>query len=123
MDLNDIADYKTSERVFADFIELSTLVKKGIETCLLVYISIKPIPSGWMYCDKMKMTNDLIKLYVSNHDNPYYLDTSTPMIGKNGRPKPYLFTSDSLQLSEEGYDMWSSAVNSSLDSTLVKGCY
>ena len=76
-----------------------------------------------MYCDKMKMINDLIKLYVSNHDNPYYLDTSTPMIGKNGRPKPYLFTSDSLQLSEEGYDMWSSAVNSSLDSTLVKGCY
>ena len=40
MDLNDIADDKTSEEVFADFIELSTLVKKGIETCLLFYISI-----------------------------------------------------------------------------------
>ena len=75
-----------------------------------------------MYCDKMKMINDLIKLYVSNHDNPYYLDTSTPMIGKNSWSKPYLFTSDSPQLSE-GYDMWSSDVNSSLDSTRVKGCY
>ena len=46
---NDIATDKTPEQVFADFIDLSTLVKEGIENCLLVYIPIKPSPSRWKY--------------------------------------------------------------------------
>jgi hypothetical protein len=28
------------------------------------------------------------------------------MIGDNGRPKPSLYISDSLHMSDEGYDIW-----------------
>ena len=68
----------------------------------------------------MKMTNDLIKLYVRDHDYLYYLNTATLMIGENGRPIPDLFVSDSLHLSTKGYDLWSSLANSILDSISVK---
>jgi len=38
------------------------------------------------------------------------------MIGKNGKPKSDLFVKDSLHLNSNGYDLWSSEVNSFLDS-------
>ena len=114
---NDIADNKSPEKVLDDFIEFTTLVNDKIAHCALVFIPIKPSPSRWKYWPKMKMTNDLIKLYVRDYDNLYYLDTATPMIGENGRPIPNLFVSDSLHLSTKGYDLWSSIANSFLDST------
>ena len=117
---NDIADNKSPEQVLDDFIEFSNLVNDKIANCALVFIPIKPSPSRWKYWSKMKMTNNLIKLYVSDYDNLYYLDTATPMIGSNGRPIPDLFVSDSLHLSKKGYNLWSSVTNSFLDSISVK---
>ena len=113
---NDIADNKSPEQVLDDFIELTTLVNDKIDNCALVFIPIKPSPSRWRYWPKMKITNDLIKLYVRDHDYLYYLDTATLMIGENGRPIPHLFLNDSLHLSTKGYDLWSSVANSFLDS-------
>ena len=61
---NDIADNKSPEQVLDDFIEFTTLVNNKIAHCALVFIPIKPSPSRWKYWPKMKMTNDLIKLYL-----------------------------------------------------------
>jgi lysophospholipase L1-like esterase len=46
----------------------------------------------------------------------YYSDTATPMLDITGKPYSDLFVSDSLHLSEKGYDLWSKVLTSTLDS-------
>ena len=52
----------------------------------------------------MKKANSLIKDYAKNNEKVFYIDTATPMIGKNGKPKSDLFVKDSLHLNSNGYD-------------------
>ena len=39
----------------------------------------------------MKKSNSLIKDYAKNNEKVFYIDTATPVIGKNGKPKSDLF--------------------------------
>ena len=64
----------------------------------------------------MKKANSLIKDYAKNNEKVFYIDTATPMIGKNGKPKSDLFGKDRLHLNSNGYDLWSLDINSFLDS-------
>ena len=64
----------------------------------------------------MKKANSVIKDYAKYDEKVFYIDTATPMIGKNGKPKSDLFVKDSLHLNSNGYDIWSSEVNSFFDS-------
>ena len=64
----------------------------------------------------MKKANSLIKDYAKNDEKVFYIDTATPMVGKNGKPKSDLFVKDSLHLNSNGYDLWSFDINSFLDS-------
>ena len=49
-------------------------------------------------------------LSVEVPDPTEFVDIDSPMIGDNGEPKPELFVSDGLHLSEQGYQLWSSLV-------------
>ena len=113
---NDIADKKSPMMLLDDFKIFADLVNKKIDECLIVFIPIKPSPSRWGFWEKMKKANSFIKDYAKNNEKVFYIDTATPMIGKNGKPKSDLFVKDSLHLNSNGYDLWSSKVNSFLDS-------
>ena len=113
---NDIADKKSPIMLLDDFKKFADLVNDKIDECSIVFIPIKPSPSRWRFWEKMKEANSLIKNYAKNNEKVFYIDTSSPMIGKNGKPKSDLFLKDSLHLNSNGYDLWSSEVNSFLDS-------
>ena len=113
---NDIADKKSPMMLLDDFKIFADLVNKKIDECLIVFIPIKPSPSRWRFWGKMKEANSLIKNYAKNNEKLFYIDTASPMIGENGKPKSDLFAKDSLHLNSNGYDLWSLKVNSFLDS-------
>ena len=112
----DIADKKSPMMVLDDFKKFADLVNEKIDECSIVFIPIKPSPSRWGFWEKMKKANSLIKVYAKNNEKVFYIDTVSPMIGKNGKPKSDLFVKDSLHLNSNGYDLWSLEVNSFLDS-------
>ena len=58
----------------------------------------------------MKKTNRMVQNYSRKNSLLYYVDTASPMLNKGGKPKSSLFVRDSLHLSREGYDLWSSIV-------------
>ena len=64
----------------------------------------------------MKKAKSLNKAYAKIKEKVFYIDTTSPMIGKNGKPKSDLFVKYSLHLNSNGYDLWSLEVNSFLDS-------
>ena len=113
---NDIADKKSPMMLLDDFKKFTDLVNEKIDECSIVFIPIKPSPSRWRFWENMKKANSLIKAYAKNNDKVFYVDTASPMIGQNGKPKSDLFVKDSLHLNGNGYDLWSLEVNSFLDS-------
>ena len=66
--------------------------------------------------NNMSRANKLIKMYIDSDTMQFYVDTSTPMLNKKGKPSGNLFVSDSLHLSANGYDLWSKILKPALDS-------
>ena len=66
----------------------------------------------------MKQTNFLIHDYIKKKSYLYYVDTATPMLNRKGYPDNAFFVSDSLHLSEQGYDLWSKILEPMLINTL-----
>tara|TARA_Y100001980_G_C14192110_1_gene58997 strand:- start:202 stop:432 length:231 start_codon:yes stop_codon:yes gene_type:complete len=66
----------------------------------------------------MAETNKLIKMFIASDNQQIYLDTATPMLNNRGKPSGHFFVSDSLHLSEEGYDLWSGILKPALDSLI-----
>ena len=60
------------------------------------------------------MSND-IKIKVFNNENLVFIDIVNPMIGENGRPIPSLYISDSLHMSDLGYDIWEDKLRSFIE--------
>ena len=115
---NDIAGKKSPEQVLGDYVEFVELVQKNIKQARIIYMPIKPSPSRWSLWDIMAETNKLIKMYIDSDDKQIYLDTANPMLNNSGRPSGHLFVSDSLHLSQEGYDLWSGILKPALDSLI-----
>ena len=61
------------------------------DECSIVFIPIKSSTARWGFWGKMKKANSLIKDYAKNNEKVFYIDTASPMIGKNGKPKSDLF--------------------------------
>lgn len=60
----------------------------------IAYISIKPSPSRWHLVDKVREANQLIKDIAERDRLVDYIDVFTPMLGKDGKPRPELFVED-----------------------------
>ena len=113
---NDIAGNKTPEQVLEDYKEFSYLVSIKLPKTKIIFIPIKPSPARWSMWNNMSRANKLIKMYIDSDTMQFYVDTSTPMLNKKGKPSGNLFVSDSLHLSANGYDLWSKILKPALDS-------
>ena len=107
---NDIHFGKTSQIVFKDYVNFVEEVHVSLPNTKIMFIPIKPSPSRWSLWHDMQKTNRLVKRYSENNPLLYYVDTASPMLNEIGKPKGSLFVKDSLHLSQEGYDLWSSIV-------------
>jgi len=107
---NDIHFGKTSQIVFAHYVDFVKKVHVQLPDTRIMFIPIKPSPNRWPLWHEMEKTNHMVKMYSQNNPLLYYVDTATPMLSERGKPIASLFVKDSLHLSHEGYDLWSSIV-------------
>lgn len=104
---NDIAHKKTPQVIHADFQKFVAKVHKDFPGTNIVYVAVKPSISRWKMIEQVRETNALISALAENHLLVTFLDIDTPMIGEDGKPKPELFVSDGLHMSNAGYKIWS----------------
>jgi lysophospholipase L1-like esterase len=107
---NDLAAGKSPERVLADFRAFVEVVEQGQPGTRIAYLSIKPSIKRWKLIDKIREANSLIKAACEKDERLQYVDVATPMLGKDGQPRPELFAKDGLHLNAEGYQLWASIV-------------
>ncbi len=111
---NDIASGKSPEQVFPDFKALVEKIHAALPKTRIVFISIKPSPSRWLFADKVRAANQLIEAYCRQSKRLSYIDVFNPMLGADGNPRPELFIADSLHMNAKGYALWTKLVESSL---------
>ncbi len=112
---NDIAGGKSAGRVYDDFLKFITKMHDYLPGTKLIYLPIKPSLSRWEFWPEMQKANRLIEQFIQKNDDLLYIDTATPLLSPDNKPKQFLFKADSLHLNQNGYQIWQSALNQPLN--------
>lgn len=112
---NDIQAGATPQDVYQSFLAFDELMQQKLPKVPVVFLAIKPSPSRWALYPKMQEANALIRQYIEAHPKRLrYLDVSTPLLGRNGKPQPQFYVSDSLHMTPAGYAVWQRVVKPAL---------
>ncbi|RSK49291.1 SGNH/GDSL hydrolase family protein [Hymenobacter rigui] len=112
---NDIGSGASAQEVFQSFQAFEQLMQQKLPKVPLVFLAIKPSPSRWALYPKVEEANRLIREYIEQHPKHLrYVDTATPLLGRNGRPQPQFYVSDSLHMTPAGYAVWKKVVGKRL---------
>jgi lysophospholipase L1-like esterase len=103
---NDLQAGKTPATVVADYRQFVAVLHEALPETRIVYIAVKPSISRWKLIDKVRATNEAIRDIAAQDELQAFVDIDGPMLGADGKPRPALFQSDGLHLSDEGYALW-----------------
>ena len=110
---NDISSGKTAKTVHRDFQRFIQRVKTDVSADTKVaFISIKPSIARWDFAEEMAKANDLIAKECATDAQLQFVDIWEPMLGEDGKPNGKLLREDGLHLTEHGYALWTSIVES-----------
>lgn len=118
---NDINDGIPAEEVRATFDTLAARIFAAKSTTRIYVISIKPSPARWSRWPEMARANGLLRKACAAEPRLTFIDVATPMLNaRTGRPRRELFGTDSLHLSQAGYDLWARVVRDTLKQVRVR---
>jgi lysophospholipase L1-like esterase len=111
---NDINAGKLPERVAADFEEFARAVHRDLPATRICYIAIAPNPARWAQVDRVREANRLIEEFSRGDKRLSFIDVFAHMLGKDGQPRPEIFSADKLHMNELGYALWTQLVGEHL---------
>jgi lysophospholipase L1-like esterase len=118
---NDLARGKSPERIHADFRAFVKAVHADLPKTRILFLAIKPSIRRWALVDRIRKANALIAGDCKKGEYLTYVDVFTPLLGKDGKPRPELFVKDGLHLNAEGYKVWASVLRPLLPKGAEKG--
>jgi lysophospholipase L1-like esterase len=107
---NDINNGESSAQVVADYKTFAAKVRTDLPNTHFAFLPIKPSLKRWQLWPGMRSANEAIRKLSEKDPHLHYLDTATPMFGKDGKPMPNLFKEDGLHLTEIGYALWNKVI-------------
>jgi lysophospholipase L1-like esterase len=108
---NDIAAGKTAKAVFGEYVEFVRLVERALPDTRIAFVSIKPSIARWPLIEQIRAANSMVRDFAARDPRLLYVDTYTPMLGADGRPRRELFIEDGLHMNDSGYALWRSILN------------
>jgi len=103
---NDIGSGKSAQQVFNDYREFCTRVHAALSETKIVWLPIKPSLARWSLWPQMEEVNRMVAEYSETDPLLSWVDTPTPMLDADGKPRPELFVDDGLHMTPAGYDIW-----------------
>jgi lysophospholipase L1-like esterase len=108
---NDLAnDEAKSGLALKSFKEFSEWMKNSLPDTKLFFIAIKPSIRRWHYWPKMNEANKLLKTYINQHNNYFFIDVASKMLDNDGVVLQDIFIEDNLHLNEKGYSIWTETI-------------
>ncbi|HJQ78846.1 MAG TPA: GDSL-type esterase/lipase family protein, partial [Lacipirellulaceae bacterium] len=117
---NDIESGKSPHQVLDDFQDFAKLVNEKLPKARIIYLPIKPSIARWTKWPQMQRVNTHVKQLWQSDDQIIYVDTASPMMGDDGKPRAELFLDDGLHLNTKGYALWIQTLQPVLDQALLK---
>jgi len=112
---NDIAAGKSPGRVLGDFKAFVGRIHAALPETRIAFLAIKPCPAREKFLDRVKAANRFIREYTAGNDWLLYVDTFTPMLTKDGRPRADVYVKDGLHPNAQGYALWASILRPILE--------
>lgn len=105
---NDFAgsDTITVPIVVGRFQTLFAAIRYRLPQVPIVFVSIKPSPGRTHLMPKFAEANAAIRLFLKARLRTHYVNVYSPMLNRDGRPKPDIFGKDSLHMNAKGYSIW-----------------
>lgn len=116
---NDLGDGQSPEAVLQSYRYLMEQVDRRLGAIPFAFLAIKPSLARWGIIDRIRRTNDLIRVGVEQRPNSVWVDLYTPMLTPAGTPRPELFAEDGLHLSADGYHLWTEVVHREAEALLL----
>ena len=111
---NDLTEGRTPRDVLQDFQTFVSIVHEKLPATRIVYVSIKPSIARWSMTDSIRVTNRLIRDYVSKDRKLQYIDVFTQMLDASGQVRRELFVEDGLHMNARGYSIWRELIQPTL---------
>jgi lysophospholipase L1-like esterase len=113
---NDFAQDSSLKAKFLTerFITLFTHIRNSLPDTHITYVSMKPSPSRIHLMQKFRRGNNLIKKFLSIHQNTSFVDVFSLMLDAEGKPRKELFVEDMLHMNKQGYEIWTESLKSIL---------
>ena len=106
---NDLGDGRHPEEVYLFFCAFAEKMRRSLPGVPLYFLSVKVSPARWGIRDKIRLTNTLIGNELEKYPDWQYIDTTSPLLESDGRPRFGCFEADGLHLSRAGYQNWTQA--------------
>jgi lysophospholipase L1-like esterase len=100
----------TADVITNRFKTLFGLIRAKLPKASIAFVSIKPSPSRARVKPVVVKANSMIKQFLKKQKNTAYIDIFPKMLNTANQPIPELFVSDSLHMTEKGYDIWQAAI-------------
>ncbi len=111
---NDIGAGRNAKQVVEDFQAFLKTARRDNPSCRVLFLGVKPSIARWNKFEEQKQANTLVRDLCEKGDRLSYVDTMTPMLNLDGKPREELFVKDGLHLSPKGYELFTELVNKTM---------
>lgn len=85
---NEIVNQATSEAILNNTKKLLTEIRERLPYVPIIYVAMKLILSREKYLPIVIKANHLIRDYIATQKNMIFIDVFTPILTREGKPKP-----------------------------------
>ncbi len=104
---NDLGAGATPEAVLSDFQRLHRKLHAALPNTRLYVLGIVPSPGKrFERIADIRRTNGLLADECASHAWMRFLDTTSPLLGPDGLPRPECFIPNNLHMLPAGYEVW-----------------
>jgi lysophospholipase L1-like esterase len=108
---NDLNAGETPGSVLVHFQKLHQHLHKALPETRLYVLGIVPSPGKrFERWSAIQETNALLKAECESQPGMKFLDTTTPLLGPDGQPRPECFIPDDPHMTARGYETWASVI-------------
>lgn len=110
---NDISnDGLDAQTVLENLKSLLARIEQRCPEADIFILSAKQSPTKWLYSNVVDDFNKLLFDYCAKEAGLTYVDVTSNLIGKNGRPISGLYKDDGVHLNRSGYARWAAILKS-----------
>jgi lysophospholipase L1-like esterase len=113
---NDITprQVRSTTEMLGAYRRLVSNIRHDLPTTPIIFIAITPSPHRWSVWPQASETNRLLNDFINSQNNLYLVDTSSGLLGGDGRPDKSFYRLDGLHLGDKGYAVWTKRVKAKL---------